>query len=96
MRQSVGYSQQGEDKYPMKTAEDVAAALDWVRWRMKGSGLLLVAVGARGLAYAADPKLAPEDAIRILEANMSGLRLGLNDLRIQKVSRGARRRDDVE
>jgi len=27
---------------------------------------------------------------------MSGLRLGLNDLRIQKVSRGARRRDDVE
>jgi hypothetical protein len=86
----MGYSQQGEDKYPMKTAEDVAAALDWVRWRMKGSGLLLVAVGARGLAYAADPKLAPE------EANMTGLRLGLNDLRTQKVSRGARRRDDVE
>lgn len=83
--------------WEIKSAQDVAEALDWVRRRMKGSGLVLVAIGANSVAYAADQQLAPRDAVELLQAQIDKgtLERGLIDMKRARVTRGTARREDV-
>jgi hypothetical protein len=84
------------EAWEIKTAEDVAEALDWLRRRMKGKGLLLVAIGTNSVAFCKDPKINPDQASKILEANLGLIKRGLAQARDQKVTRGSAIRDDVE
>lgn len=83
------------DAWEIKSAGDVAEALDWLRRRMKGSGLLLVAIGPNSVAYALDPQMKASDAVEALQAQIQGgtLERGLEDLERERVTRGFRRRE---
>lgn len=83
------------NSWELKSADDVAQALDWVRRRMGASGLVLVAIGVNSVAYCKDAKLAPDDAARLLEAQMPALRRGFQQLKTDRVTRAASRREDV-
>jgi hypothetical protein len=94
------------DKWEIKSADDVAQALDWLRRRMNGAGLVLVAIGKNSVAFAMDPQLAAKDAVALLEAQIEGgaLERGLADLKQRRrlpdgsmgtVTRGHAQRDDV-
>ena len=92
--------------WPIKTADDVAQALDWLRRRMNGAGLVLVAIGPNSVAFSLDSQLAAKDAVALLEAQLEGgaLERGLADLKRRRrlpdgttgtVTRGCAKRDDV-
>lgn len=81
--------------WALKTSDDVAAALDWVRRRMGASGFVVVAVGLNSVAYAKDPKLSPKDAVEMLEAQLKMLRQGFHAIEAQRVTRGCGKREDV-
>lgn len=53
------------EKWPefLTTSKQVADALNWLRWRTKGSGLIFIAIGVNSVSIARDPALAVEDAI---------------------------------
>lgn len=81
--------------WALKTGDDVAGALDWVRRRMGTSGFLVVAVGLNSVAYAKDPKLSPKDAVEMLEAQLKMLRQGFHTIESQRVTRGCGKREDA-
>jgi len=92
--------------WPINSADDVAQALDWLRRRMNGAGLVLVAIGPNSVAFSLDGKLAAKDAAALLEAQLEGgaLERGFADLKRQRrlpdgkmgtVTRGWAKRDDV-
>lgn len=83
------------NQWELRGAQDVAEALDWVRRRMKGSGLVLVAVGVNSIAYCKDVAVSPADAANLIEAQLPTLRRGFAQLQSQKVTRAASRREDV-
>lgn len=85
----------GSENWKLNSAADVASALDWVRRRMEGNGLVLVAVGVNSVAYSKDVRVEPEDAVRLLEAQLATLRRGFQQLKLEKVTRAAARREDV-
>lgn len=65
----------GYNENPFKTSADVASALQWVRWKTQGGqeqtrpgALLLLAFSPSAICASMDPKLDPEDAIAMLEA----------------------------
>lgn len=76
-------------------AQDVAEALDWLRRRMKGNGLVLIAVGVNSVAYCKDVSVSPADAANLVEAQLPTLRKGFAQLQAQRVTRAASRREDV-
>ena len=80
--------------WDLKTPDDVANALDWLRRRMKGQGLLLVAIGANSIAYAKETTISPQEALEAMEANLQNLRRGIEQLKSLQVTRGSRRRED--
>jgi hypothetical protein len=84
----------GDTKWEMKSAGDVAQGLDWLRRRMQGSGLVLVAVGINSVAFAKDSGLSPDDAADLIEAQLPTLRDGFHRLQNQRVTRGFNRRED--
>lgn len=86
----------GEKKdWAIKTADDVAQALDWLRRRMGNSGLVLVAVGVNSVAYCKDVSLSPEDAAELITAQVPALRQGFYRIQSERVTRGFSKREDV-
>jgi hypothetical protein len=85
----------GDQKWEMKSADDVAQGLDWLRRRMEGNGLVLVAVGVNSVAFAMDSKLSPDDAADLIEAQLPTLRDGFHRLKSNHVTRGFNRRGDL-
>jgi len=87
-----------KDGWEFKTAADLAGFLDWGRRRMnvRSKGLLLVAIGLNSVAYAKAPDLRVDDAIRLLEAQLETLRRGLAEAEAARVTRGSKRRDDID
>lgn len=81
--------------WDIRTADDVAQALDWLRRRMGGNGLVLVAIGTNSVAYSKDVALAPDDAAELIEANMPALRRGFDRLKSERVTRGSSKREDI-
>jgi hypothetical protein len=88
-----------EDKkgWAFESAADLEGFLDWGRRRMnvRSKGLILVAIGLNSVAFAKEPGLSVEDAIRLLEDNLQTLKRGLKDAEAARVTRGSRRRQDV-
>jgi hypothetical protein len=80
--------------WEINSADDVAQALDWLRRRMKGRGLVLVAIGASSVAYCKDPNLSPEDAADLVEQQSPTLRQGFSKLRSLGVTRGFSPREE--
>jgi hypothetical protein len=87
----------GEQKkdWELKSAQDVAEALDWLRRRMKGNGLVLVAIGTNSVAYCKDIALRPNDAVELIESNLQTIRAGLGQAEARKETRGSLRRGDL-
>lgn len=83
-----------EKKWELRSADDVAQALDWLRRRMGGGGLVLVAVGVNSVAFAKDAKISPADASDLVERQLPNLRRGLARLQSEHVTRGFNRRED--
>jgi hypothetical protein len=81
-------------KWELKSAGDVAQGLDWLRRRMQGSGLVLVAVGINSVAFAKDNSVSPDDAADLIEAQLPALREGFHRLQSQRVTRGFHRRGE--
>ena len=81
--------------WEIKTGDDVANALDWLRRRMGGKAVLLVAIGQNSIAFSKDQQYTPEEAIEALEANIRTLQMGLNVLRAKQVTRDFKKRGDV-
>lgn len=50
----------------IKSSKEVADALNWLRWRTKGAGLIFVAIGVNSVSASIDPELEPEDAVNVL------------------------------
>lgn len=82
------------DNWELRSADDVAQALDWLRRRMHGNALVLVAVGINSIAYAKDTKVSPADAADIVQRQVPTLERGFAKLQDQKVTRGYSRRED--
>lgn len=82
-------------EWELSSAQDVAEALDWIRRRMKGRGLVIVAVGVNSVAYSKEADVKPEDAAELVAAQVPNLRKGFAQLRSHRVTRGASRREDV-
>jgi hypothetical protein len=80
--------------WEIRSADDVAQALDWLRRRMQGSGLVLVAIGVNSVAFCKDAKLRPEDAAELVARQMPALREGFNRIQGQQVTRGYLKRED--
>jgi hypothetical protein len=80
--------------WEIRDAQDVAEALDWLRRRMNGKGLVLVAIGANSVAFSKEQDIAPEDAVALIENEISTLRHGFHNLRSQRVTRGHLRRGE--
>ncbi len=87
-----------KDAWPLKSAQDVAGALDWIRRRMNGSGLVLVAIGTNSVAYALDAKMPVRDAMELLQAQIDtgAIERGFEGLKLQKVTRGCGPRGDLK
>ena len=83
-------------EWELLTAMDVAEALDWLRRRMKGDGLVLVAIGPNAIAYCKDARLPPEEAVEMIFANLEAVRGGLERLETAGRTRGAVLREDAE
>ena len=86
------------NSWPLKSAQDVAGALDWIRRRMNGNGLVLVAIGTNSVAYALDAKMPVRDAMELLQAQIDtgAIERGFEDLKRQKVTRGGGPRGDLK
>lgn len=78
--------------WDLKSADDVAQALDWLRRRMKGNGLVLVAVGVNSVAFCKDVGVSPDDAADLIEAQLPTLRQGFARIVSQRVTRGWNKR----
>jgi hypothetical protein len=81
--------------WPIESADDVAQALDWVRRRMKGKGLVLVAVGENSVAFSKEVGVSPGDAAELVANQIHTLRRGFQKLKDEKVTRGFLPREDV-
>lgn len=83
-------------QWELKTAKDVAEALEWVRRRSKGRALVLVAVGTNSIAFAKDQKVSPADAVRLINDQLTSLREGLERIQAQAetTTRGSQTRRD--
>lgn len=83
-------------EWELKTAKDVAEALEWVRRRTKGRALVLVAVGVNSIAFAKDPQVSPADAVQLIHDQIPSLRDGLDRLAAQTetTTRGSQTRRD--
>lgn len=90
-RNSLGHLKMADWK--IRDAQDVAEALDWLRRRMQGRGLVLVAIGENSVAYAKEANVSPEDAAALIESQMMTLRRGFYELRANRVTRGFRKRE---
>ncbi len=82
--------------WELKSAEAVAEALDWVRRRTKGSGLVLVAIGVHSIAVSKDVALGSYDAAQLVRANFHGIQQTLQRVQDQRVTRGAGKRTDTD
>lgn len=80
------------DAWPLKSPMDVAEALDWLRRRMNGNGLVLVAISPNSIAFAKDPKLSAFDAVELLQLERETLLSGLGQLAGKRVTRDAAKR----
>jgi len=65
---------------PFKSAGDIASGLQWVRWMTQGGReqsragvMLLLAFGPNSISASMDPKLDPEDAIAMIEAEANAI-----------------------
>lgn len=82
--------------WELKSAEDVAEALDWVRRRTKGAGLVLVAIGVNSIVVSKDVALGAYDAAQLVRENFQGIQQTLQRVQDQRVTRGAGKRTDVD
>jgi len=82
--------------WEIRDAKDVAEALDWLRRRMKGKGLLLLAVGVNSIAFAKEVGVSPEDCEQLLHLNLPAILQGLIAMQNQRVTRSYIRRGDVD
>lgn len=80
--------------WPIESADDVAQALDWLRRRMKGKGLVLVAIGVNSVAFAKDVGVQADDAADLVEAQLPALRRGFSRIQAERVTRGFCARED--
>lgn len=81
-----------DGKWELNSGDDVAKALDWLRRRMRGKGLVLVAIGVNAVAYAKDVDVKADDAADLIEAQLPALRAGFAEIH-HKQSRGFRKRE---
>jgi hypothetical protein len=82
-------------RWELRSAQDVAEALDWLRRRMGEGGLVLLAIGVNSIAFAKDPKLGAEDAADLIEQQLPALRREFPRIESQRVTRGCSRREDL-
>jgi len=85
-----------ESNWELRTGADVAAALDWLRRRMQGRGLILVAIGTNSVAYAADPAITAFSAGELIKAQVGTIERGVMAMQKRKETRSASRREDLE
>lgn len=80
-------------EWPLNSPMDVAEALDWVRRRMNGTGLLLVALSPNSVAFAADPQLRSADAVQMLRGVADyDIGSGIDRIKAQRITRSCVRR----
>jgi hypothetical protein len=82
------------DNWEIESADDVAQALDWLRRRMKGKGLVLIAVGVNSVAFSKEVGVSAEDAADLVQNQVQTLRRGFSRISSQRVTRGFERRED--
>jgi hypothetical protein len=83
-------------EWELKTAKDIAEALEWVRRRSKGRALVILAIGVNSIAYAKDSNVTPADAVQLVADQLPSLRDGLSriDAQPEKTTRGSHTRRD--
>jgi hypothetical protein len=79
-------------KWELKSGEDVAQALEWVRQRTQGKSLVLIAIGRSGIAYSKAPGVSAADAVQYLEDELANLKQGLQQADAISKRCGARTR----
>lgn len=83
-----------QSNWELRSADDVAQALDWLRRRMKGKGLVLIAVGVNSVAFALDTQVTPADAVELIQSQAETLRRGFTQAKKNNVTRGFVKRED--
>lgn len=63
-------------EWELKSAKDVAGAVEWVRRRTKGRAMVVIAIGANSVAYSKDPRISPQDAANLLQSQLTAIRAG--------------------
>ena len=81
--------------WKLRSADDVAQALDWLRRRMKGNGLVLIAVGINNLAFSKEVGVSADDAADLIANQVHTLRQGFSRIESQRVTRGYSAREDI-
>jgi hypothetical protein len=81
--------------WELQSAQDVAEALDWLRRRMKGKGLVLIAVGVNSVAFSKEVGIKAEDAAELVEHQANALRQGFKRIEKERVTRGFSTREDI-
>lgn len=82
------------DNWELASADDVAQALDWLRRRMKGKGLVLVAVGVNSVAFSKEVNVSSDDAAELVQNQIQTLRRGFARIQAERVTRGFSKRED--
>ena len=83
----------GQD-WELQSAGDVAEALDWLRRRMKGRGLVLVAISEHAVSCSKEVKVSPDQAVRLVEESLRVMRSTLERAQARKETRGCGARED--
>ena len=83
-------------KWELKSADDVAKALEWLRSRANGNTLVLLAINKNTVSYCKDKDLSPRDAQAMIEAALITVREGFYKLDANMWTRSWSRREDVE
>lgn len=83
------------NNWELKSAKDVAEGLDWLRRRMKGKGLVLVAIGVNSISFCKDVGISADDAADLVQNAIPNLRRGLSRIQGERVTRGFNQRTDA-
>jgi hypothetical protein len=80
--------------WAIASANDAAEALDWVRRRLKGNGLVLVAISPTAVMCSKETRVSPHEAVTLIEESLRVIRATLERAEARRETRGCGARED--